>query len=143
MRILMVAPEPFLEPRGTPISVYRRILGLTELGHRVDLVTYHRGQDVAIPGMTIHRIPSLPFIKEVKVGPSWYKPILDLLLLWKALGLLVRKRYSVIHSHEEAAFFSMLLSALFRTPHLYDMHSSLPRQLANFKFGNYRPIVKL
>jgi glycosyltransferase involved in cell wall biosynthesis len=49
----------------------------------------------------------------------------------------------VIHSHEEAAFFSLLLASVFRTKHLYDMHSSLPRQLANFNVGNYRVLVKL
>jgi glycosyltransferase involved in cell wall biosynthesis len=37
----------------------------------------------------------------------------------------------------------MLLSAIFRIPHLYDMHSSLPQQLANFQFGNVRPVVEM
>lgn len=143
MRILMLAPQPFLEPRGTPISVYQRARGLGELGHQVDLVTYHVGRHVDLRGVTIHRIPKVPFIKEVKVGPSWYKPLLDLLLLGKALSLLATRRYDVIHSHEEAAFFSMLLAPTFRTRHLYDMHSSLPKQLVNFNYGNTLPLIKL
>ena len=40
MHILMIAPEPFFEPRGTPFSEYHRIRALIELGHTVDLVTY-------------------------------------------------------------------------------------------------------
>ena len=44
MRILMIAPEPFFEPRGTPFSEYHRIRALLELGHTVDLVTYPFGQ---------------------------------------------------------------------------------------------------
>ena len=44
VRILMIAPEPFFEPRGTPFSEFHRIRALTALGHQVDLVTYPFGQ---------------------------------------------------------------------------------------------------
>ncbi len=57
--------------------------------------------------------------------------------------MLARNRYDLIHSHEEAAFFATLLARIFRVKHLYDMHSSLPKQLENFNFANYRPVVKL
>jgi glycosyltransferase involved in cell wall biosynthesis len=143
MKILMIAPEPFFEPRGTPISVYQRLHALSILGHKVDLLTYHLGLDVSIPGVRIYRVPDVPFIKNVKIGPSWSKLFLDVLLFCKAIAMLVMNQYDVIHSHEEAAFFSVILAAVSRTRHLYDMHSCLPRQLANFSFGNYRPIVKL
>jgi glycosyltransferase involved in cell wall biosynthesis len=55
---------------------------------------------------------------------------------------LASKRYDVIHSHEEGAFFGLVLSPIFRTPHLYDMHSSLPKQLREFKFCDRWLIVK-
>lgn len=143
MKILMIAPEPFFEPRGTPLSIYQRLQALSTLGHHVDLVTYHVGKDVHFPNVDIHRIPRVPFIKEVKVGPSWIKPLLDLLLFFKAFGLLLTKKYDVIHTHEEAAFFGVFLAWIFRTRHIYDMHSSLPRQLKNFNFGDWSPLVKL
>jgi glycosyltransferase involved in cell wall biosynthesis len=143
MHILMISPQPFLEPRGTPISVFQRVQGLAALGYTVDLVTYHVGQDVVIDGVTLHRIPRVPFIKQVKVGPSWAKLLLDLLVLWKAVALLLSRPYDVIHSHEEAAYFAGLLARLFRARHLYDMHSSLPRQLRSFNYGNIWPVVQL
>lgn len=143
MKILMIAPEPFLEPRGTPISVYQRLKALSALSHEVDLVTYHIGSDVSIKGLQIYRSIKIPFVEHVKIGPSWLKPILDFLILLTATRLLIKNRYDVIHSHEEASFFAMYLSALFRTPHLYDMHSSLPKQLESFKFGNWPWLVKL
>jgi glycosyltransferase involved in cell wall biosynthesis len=143
MKVLMVAPQPFFEPRGTPISVYQRLHGLSELGYQVDLVTYHVGNDVEIPGVTIHRAPRLPFIKKVGIGPSPAKVPLDIMLFFQTLWLLLTRRYDVIHSHEEAAFFVMVLAAVFRTKHLYDMHSSLPKQLQNFSFGNHRAIIKV
>lgn len=137
----MIAPQPFFEPRGTPISVYQRLSGLSQLGHSVDLVTYHIGKDVQFPQVRLHRIPRVPFIRALKVGPSWQKIPLDFLLFWKAFFLLLRNRYEVIHSHEEAGFFSVLLSWMFHTRHLYDMHSSLPKQLVNFKFGANRLMI--
>jgi glycosyltransferase involved in cell wall biosynthesis len=129
MRILMLAPQPFLEPRGTPISVYQRLNGLSRLGHTVDLVTYHIGQQVQLPGVNIFRIPSVPFVTKVKIGPSWVKPILDVLITWTAVRLLTARRYDVVHTHEEAAYLYTALRPLFGVPHLYDLHSRLPQQL--------------
>jgi glycosyltransferase involved in cell wall biosynthesis len=142
MKILMIAPEPFFEPRGTPFSVYQRLYALSQLGHQVDVVTYHVGQDIELPHVTLHRIPALINVKEIKIGPSLVKPFLDLLLFFTALALMLRNKYDVIHSHEEAAFFALVLSKLFRVSHIYDMHSSLPQQLANSKFG-WRPFVRI
>jgi glycosyltransferase involved in cell wall biosynthesis len=143
MRILMLAPQPFFEPRGTPISVYQRLEALSSLGHHVDLVTYHVGADVHIPNVTVYRTPAIWFITGVKIGPSWAKPLLDFLLFVLALVKLLTRRYDAIHSHEEAAFFAALLGYFFRIPHIYDMHSSLPRQLQNFDVGNWRPLIRL
>jgi glycosyltransferase involved in cell wall biosynthesis len=143
MKVLMIAPQPFFEPRGTPISVLQRLRGLAALGYQVDLATYHIGEDVMIPHVTIIRAPRIPFIHRVKIGPSWAKIPLDIMLFLQSFWLLLTRRYDAIHSHEEAAFLAMPLSWLFRTPHLYDMHSSLPKQLASFNFGNYRPLVRL
>jgi glycosyltransferase involved in cell wall biosynthesis len=143
MKVLMIAPQPFFEPRGTPISVFQRLQGLSDLGYEIDLVTYHVGEDVVIPGVNIMRAPRIPFVHKVKIGPSLVKIPLDIMLFFHTLWMLLTRRYDVIHSHEEAAFFAVPLSKIFRTAHLYDMHSSLPKQLANYNFGNYRPIVKL
>jgi glycosyltransferase involved in cell wall biosynthesis len=137
----MIAPQPFFEPRGTPISVYQRLSGLSSLGHRIDLATYHLGKDEEFEGVTIYRTPPFPFIKSIKVGPSWQKIPLDILLFFKSIGLLLKNQYDVIHTHEEAGFFSILLAWLFRKRHLYDMHSSLPKQLVNFKFGDNRIVI--
>jgi glycosyltransferase involved in cell wall biosynthesis len=143
MKILMIAPQPFFEPRGTPISVYQRLQGLSILGYQVDLVTYPLGIDVNIPNVKMYRSLRLPFIKNIKIGPSWTKLLLDVFLFFKAFYLLLINRYDVIHTHEEAAFMALFLSKIFKTPHLYDMHSRLPKQLQQSQFGYLRPVVKL
>src|SRR5436190_13578852 len=80
MHILMIAPEPFFEPRGTPFSEYHRIRALLDLGHTVDLVTYPFGKDVSLPGLRIFRCARPPFVSRVKIGPSAAKLALDVTL---------------------------------------------------------------
>ena len=143
MKILMISPQPFFEPRGTPISVYQRLEALSALGHEIDLITYHVGKDVEIPNLRIHRVRGLKVIQHVRIGPSRAKILLDVQIFFRAIRMLLMKRYDVIHSHEEAAFFSMFLAWIFRTRHLYDMHSVLSNQLTNFGFGRKSIFVKL
>jgi glycosyltransferase involved in cell wall biosynthesis len=143
MRILMVAPEPFFEPRGTPFSEFHRIRALTALGHQVDLVTYPFGQDVAMPGLRVFRSWRPPFVRRVRIGPSFAKIPLDLLLTLTAVRRAVSQRYDAIHSHEEGGVIGVCLAALLRVPHLYDMHSSLPQQLTNFAFSRSRIVRRL
>jgi len=140
MRILMIAPEPFFEPRGTPFSEFHRIRALTDLGHEVDLVTYPFGQDVVMPRLRVFRSVKPPFVHGVKIGPSFAKLPLDALLSLTALRRALSGRYDAIHSHEEGGLIGIVLSALLRVPHLYDMHSSLPQQLTNFAFSRSRLI---
>jgi glycosyltransferase involved in cell wall biosynthesis len=139
----MISPQPFFEPRGTPISVYQRLEALSALGHEIDLITYHVGKDVEFPNVKIHRVRKIKMIQHVRVGPSRAKLFLDVLIFFKAVYMLLHTRYDVIHSHEEAAFFSMFLAWVFRTRHLYDMHSVLSNQLTNFDFGNKPVFVKI
>jgi glycosyltransferase involved in cell wall biosynthesis len=139
----MIAPEPFFQPRGTPLSEYFRIRALSDIGYHIDLVTYHIGEDVDIKNLKIYRSLNIPFVKEIKVGPSFLKIILDFFLLLKTIERLIREKYSLIYSHEEASFFGCILSKLWRLPHLYDMHSSLPQQLENFQFSRSKILKKI
>ncbi|MCK4431456.1 MAG: glycosyltransferase, partial [Candidatus Aminicenantes bacterium] len=139
----MLAPEPFFQPRGTPISIYFRIKALSDLGHKVDLVTYHLGEDKRINGLKILRIPDLFSIKRIKIGPSFTKIPLDFLLLCKATWQMMKKRYDLIFSHEEAGWFGTALAKIWGIPHIYDMHSSLPQQLENFGFSRSKLIKRI
>jgi len=135
VRILMLAPEPFFEPRGTPFSEYHRIKTLGELGHHVDLVTYPIGRDVELPNLRIFRSLRPPFIRKVRIGPSATKVLLDTLMLFTVLRRVTADRYDAIHSHEEMGLVGVWLARWLGIPHLYDMHSSLPQQLSNFKYS--------
>ena len=94
------------------------------------------GQDVALPRLRIRRVPNLFGFRRIKIGPSLAKIPLDSLL---TLGRLSRDRrgggYDLVYSHEEAAAVGIALARAWRSPPLYDMHSSLPQQLRNFEFS--------
>jgi len=144
MRILMIAPQPFFQSRGTPFSVYFRTRTMAAMGHKIDVVTYPIGRDVSIPGVTIHRSAAVPFINKIKIGPSLPKLILDIPLFFKCFWMLLKNRYDYVHAHEEGMFFCVFYKLFFwRLRIIYDMHSSLPQQLRNFKFTQSRFLIGL
>ncbi len=140
-KVLMVAPEPFFEPRGTPYSEYFRIKALLKLGYKVELLTYPIGENIKIDGLTIRRSFKIPFIKKVKIGFSFKKLFLDFFLFLWAFFRALRRDYLFLHTHEEAGYLGAFLKKFFKIPHLYDMHSSLPQQMINFKTTNSKLII--
>ena len=141
MKALVIAPQPFFSPRGTPFSVYYRTLVTAELGVSIDLLTYGEGQDVDITGVRIIRIPRFAFLGNVKVGPSLLKLFLDMFIVLWTVALLLRHHYDFVHAHEEAVFFCRFLKPIFRFKLVYDMHSSLPQQLTNFQFTTSKFLI--
>lgn len=142
LRILMVAPEPIFEPRGTPFSVVGRLNAYADLGHFVDLLTYPFGKSIEIPRVHVHRIFRIPWIPKVPIGPSFVKIPLDIFLFFKTLFWLIRYRPDLVHTHEEAGFWGTFLARLWNIPHVYDMHSSLPQQLSNFQFTRLKFFIR-
>src|SRR5215208_6963958 len=53
--VLVVAPQPFYEDRGTPIAVRRLLEALSELAYNVDVLTYPVGRDLELPGVRVLR----------------------------------------------------------------------------------------
>ncbi|MFO7963728.1 MAG: glycosyltransferase family 4 protein [Desulfobacterales bacterium] len=141
MKVLVISPQPFFSPRGTPFSVYYRTLVTAQLGANVDLLTYGEGQDVEIPGVRIVRIPKFGFLGNVKVGPSYLKLFLDIFIAAWSIALMTKNRYDVVHAHEESVFFCRFLKPVFGFKLIYDMHSSLPQQLTNFKFTRSNMLI--
>lgn len=143
MKALVIAPQPFFTPRGTPFSVYYRTMITAELGVEIDLLTYGEGQDVDIPGVRILRIPRFGILGHVKTGPSMLKLFLDFFLFLRTIRLLIANRYDFVHAHEEAIFFCRYLKPIFGFKLVYDMHSSLPQQLTNFNFTQSKFFIGL
>jgi glycosyltransferase involved in cell wall biosynthesis len=129
MRILLLAPQPFFENRGTPIAVKMLVTALSEQGHRVDVLTYPEGEEVSIPNVTVIRVRETFGISRIPIGFSWKKVFYDILLFFRMLTLLRKNCYDLVHAVEESAFLAFIGKVLFKIPYLYDMDSSIPNQI--------------
>src|ERR1700682_1037973 len=87
-RILLVTPQPFYEDRGTPIAVRYVAQALSELGASVDILAFPVGRNVTIPQVKIMRCANPLRLKQVPIGFSWRKIVLDA-SLWQAFSRLV------------------------------------------------------
>jgi glycosyltransferase involved in cell wall biosynthesis len=128
-RVLLVAPQPFYEDRGTPIAVRHVVEGLSQLGYPVDLLTYPIGTDIEVPGLRLIRTANPLRFKRVPVGLSLQKILLDIPLTVELRSRLRSGSYGCVHAVEEAAFPAVLLGRRYSVPVIYDMQSSLPEQL--------------
>ena len=131
MKILVLAPHPFFQYRGTPIAVKLLCQILSGQGHRITLLSFHEGQPVDIPNVVHHRLPALPGISGIRPGFSWKKLVCDVVMFLKGCLLLKQARPDVVHAIEEAAFIAAGFRCLFGVPYIYDMDSSLSQQLAD------------
>src|SRR5262245_52804755 len=101
MRVLVVAPQPFYQERGTPIATRLLVEALQAEGHGVDVLTYHVGDDPGLPGVRVFRAPAVPFVRDVPIGFSIRKVLCDLALCWRLRRLVREQRYDVLHAVEE------------------------------------------
>ena len=132
MRVLLLAPEPFYQERGTPIAVSLILRALSARGDQVDALVYHEGAEVSYPGVTIHRLPRIPFVRGVRPGFSLKKLVCDAVFWVAAVRLALRRpRHDVIHAVEESVFIARFIRALTGTPYLYDMDSFMSDQMTD------------
>ena len=145
MKLLFLAPQPFFQERGTPIAVrlaldviaQRQRANLTpERSQKIDVLTYHEGSDIDIPGVAVYRISPPKFLRRYlsNIGPgvSLKKLICDLFFLFSAIKMVWKQRldrYEVVHAVEESVFIAMLIKLFTGIPYIYDMDSSLAMQV--------------
>jgi glycosyltransferase involved in cell wall biosynthesis len=129
VRVLLLAPHPFFQPRGTPIAEAALLHVLSERGDEVEVLTFAEGEEVAIPRCTIRRIPRIPGVRDLRPGFSAKKLLCDAVMLLQCLRRVRSGRFDVIHAVEESAFMAAAARALFGVPYVYDMDSSLPQQM--------------
>lgn len=129
MRVLVLAPHPFYQERGTPIAVDLLLRALSERGDSVDLLTFHEGADRQYERLRIYRIKPIFPVSGIRPGLSWKKIVCDIHLFFRFTALIRRSRYNVVHAIEEAALMVCLLRPFFSIPFVYDMDSSMTAQI--------------
>jgi glycosyltransferase involved in cell wall biosynthesis len=141
MRILKIIPQAFYSPRGTPLSAYHRARELVARGHKVDVLTYGVGDAPPDLDVRVFRARGPHFSRSIRAGPSKLKIWFDVLLFMNLLVRLSRERYDLLYAHEEGALLARIAGAIFRTPYVYDMHSSLPLQITDWNFSASRSVI--
>jgi glycosyltransferase involved in cell wall biosynthesis len=131
VRILVLAPHPFFQARGTPLAVRRVLEFLGARGHQIDLLTLHEGEDVSIPNVRIHRIIRPLGVRNIRPGFSGKKVVCDVFMFLKCLSMVRKNHYDLIHAVEESAFIAAAMQRLAGIPYIYDMDSSLAEQLVD------------
>ena len=131
MKILLLAPHPFFQARGTPLAVKTVLDFLSDRGHEVDVLTFHEGEDVQIANCRIHRIARPLWVHNIRPGFSMKKVICDVFMFAKCLRMMRSKRYDLIHAVEESAFIAAAMQRISGIPYVYDMDSSLAEQLVD------------
>ncbi len=139
MKVLVLAPQPFYQERGTPIAVDLLLKTLSDRGDAVDLLTFHEGSDRSYPGLKIIRIKPWFPLQNIKPGFSLKKLICDAHLFARFLHLMTTQKYDLVHALEEAAFMALLACPLRKVPYIYDMDSSMTTQLID----KMKPLKKI
>ncbi|MBI5240631.1 MAG: glycosyltransferase [Elusimicrobia bacterium] len=142
-RVLFLAPQPYFRLRGICIAEQICLEVLSAQGLEVDVLTFPFGEDPApLPGVRILRLPPLPGVNDIPIGPSVRKVLMDLWSLpWIAVRLMLGG-YRFVHACEESAFLAVLFKPLFRFRLIYDMDDVLSLRLARSGFMRSRFLLR-
>ncbi len=133
--VAMVAACPFPANWGTPGAIREMSAALAALGHQVHIVTYPLGEDLSVGGARVWRPRYWHRSSRLHSGPSYEKPLLDLLLLVKLCRVIRRERISIIHAHNyEGALIGILAKFITRRPLVYHAVSLMSDELPSYDF---------
>lgn len=122
-RVLFMTSVPFFQWRGSSIRIGFNVQALAELGYEVDLVTLPVGTSRTVPGVTVHRVANPFGVNNIPIGPSLHKLFFDLLILFKALRMVTRRSYAVVHAVEEVGILGLLVGRLIGARVVFEKHS--------------------
>ncbi|GAB4547963.1 MAG: glycosyltransferase family 4 protein [Anaerolineae bacterium] len=132
-KVLMLAPTMFFADYGCHVRILEEAMILRKLGHRVTILAYPNGSDVA--GLDVRRCWGVPFNYRVIVGSSRHKLYLDVMLAIKAIWYVLRNRPDIIHAHlHEGGLLGWFLSRLTRVPLVFDFQGSLTSEMLDHHF---------
>ncbi|NNF41427.1 MAG: glycosyltransferase [Woeseiaceae bacterium] len=130
-KVLHIAPTPFFADRGCHIRIRGIALALEELGVDSLVCTYPIGRDVK--GVQTKRTVGIPGYSKTASGPSAYKYLADVLLMFTVARQLWKYRPDILHCHLHEGLLigwvAKLLVFRWRMPLVFDMQGSLTGEL--------------
>lgn len=138
-RIAVVAACPFPTYQGSQVLIRQLSEALHQLGHEVHVVTYHFGESANEPmHFQIHRITRLIPYAKLRAGPSFRKPLLDLLLTARLLNVVNRYKIDIIHAHNyEALVVGFVVRAITGVKVVYHSHNAMIDELHTYFSSNF------
>lgn len=134
LSVAVVAACPFPMRRGTPLRIEHLARSLVEMGHRVEVFTYHLGDEGESLPFAVHRIRGAAFYRKTKPGPDPVKlGLLDPLLAALARGRIMTGGFDVIHAHHyEGVLAAAPAARRAGLPLVYDAHTMLESELPTY-----------
>lgn len=131
--ILKIAPTSFFADYGCHVRILEEARGLQARGHHLTVATYHTGNTP--PGLSVIRIPRIPWHADVRVGSHWHKLYFDALLTARALAWSRKNPVDIVHGHlHEGALVGGIVSKAARAPLVFDFQGSLTREMIDHNF---------
>ena len=131
--ILKIAPTSFFADYGCHVRILEEARGLQARGHHLTVATYHTG--TTPPGLSVIRIPRIPWHGDVRVGSHWHKLYFDALLAARALAWARKRPVDIVHGHlHEGALVGSIVSKATRSPLVFDFQGSLTREMIDHNF---------
>lgn len=136
MRILAIAPTGFFADYGCHVRIRGQMTALAARGHSVRIVTYPSGRDV--DNLPTCRPPLWPRRRDMPVGSSWRKVLLDGALAPAALAAALRfpgGAPDIIHAFlHEGALIGVPIARLLGAPLVFDFQGSLTAEMLDHRF---------
>ncbi|MBT8102582.1 MAG: glycosyltransferase [Gammaproteobacteria bacterium] len=142
-RILVIAPQPFYQDRGTPIALLHTTRAMVRAGFDVDVVTFKGGTDPDYAGIRVFRAESRLSSPNLPIGLSWRKIVQHFALYRLTEKMLRQNRYVAIHAVEEGVITARVLTRLSNIPIVYDMHSWLSDELSTLPILGHWPAIAM
>ncbi len=132
-RVLMVAPTTFFADYGCHVRILEEARAVAERGGNIVVVTYPGGQTP--DGLRVERPSAPPWGNAVRVGSSYHRVYLDLLLLLKSIATAMWFRPTIVHAHlHEGALIGWCVSRLWGVPVVFDFQGSLTSEMVDHGF---------
>jgi glycosyltransferase involved in cell wall biosynthesis len=143
----MVAPTSFFADYGCHVRILEEARVLQKLGHQVTVATYANGKET--PGIPTARTLPIPWRQSYEVGSSRHKVLFDALLGARVMGMVLSRRYDVIHAHlHEGALLGLGLGWMGGMPTVFDFQGSMTEEMIDHHFVSrdsvaYKPLRAL
>lgn len=131
LHIVQTAAFPFPTRQGSQVYVSGMASALARRGHRVTVACYGYGDGEVDPGIDLRTVPVPENYRNLRAGPDWVKPFLDVRLARLLCELAPES--DILHAHNyEAPLAAYVARRLHGTPVVYNSHNTMSEELHRY-----------